>query len=95
MPTPDDAAARLVAAMDGMKSALVERDQAVADALKAGGSVREVAAITGRSTTTIQKIGHDNGWPTPAMKRKWAEEKARRGEWMRLVEQFQRDHPQE
>ena len=88
MLTPEDAVARLVAAMQGVKDAYTERDQAVADALKAGGSVREVAAITGMSTTTIQKLGHDNGWPSEAQKRRWAAEKAERQRWVDLVEDY-------
>lgn len=67
---------RIVAAMDGMIAAKVERDQAVADALKADMSIREAAAVSGMSPTTVQKIGRDNGWPTAKQRREWDTAKA-------------------
>lgn len=39
---------------------------ATAQALEAGGSVREVGEATGMSTTTVQKYGHAHGWPSPS-----------------------------
>jgi hypothetical protein len=67
----DQLAERLVGAVDGLAAAKVERDQAVTDALKADLSVRAVAAITGLSTRTVQDIGHANGWPTAAQRKRW------------------------
>lgn len=72
---------RLAAAMQGLQDAHRERDDAVASALKAGASVREVANFTGLSTSTVQKIGHMNGWPTATQKQRWADEKAERDAW--------------
>ena len=37
----------------------------MAQALEAGGSVRESSEATGASTTTVQKYGHANGGPSP------------------------------
>jgi hypothetical protein len=54
---------------------------AVADALKAGGSVREVGQVTGLSTSTVQKWGHAHGWPTSGQRKTWADEQAPRDEW--------------
>lgn len=66
-----------------IKAALVLRDEAqqqvelaVADALKAGGSVREVAASTGVSTTTVQRYGRRHGWPTSEQQAGWEAEQA-------------------
>jgi uncharacterized protein YjcR len=50
---------------------------AVADALKAGGSVREVAASTGISTTTVQKYSRAHGWPTSEQRAGWEADRAR------------------
>ena len=50
--------------------------QAVADALKAGGSVREVARVTGLSTSTVQAWGRARGWPTREQQEAWAENRA-------------------
>lgn len=76
---------RIAKAMQQLEDAQVERDQAIASALKAGASVREVAAFTGLSTTTVQKIGHMHGWPTAAQRQRWDAEKAGRDAWRRFV----------
>lgn len=72
---------RISAAMQGLIDAQTERDQAIAAALKGGASVREVAAFTGLAPATVLRIGHKNGWPTEAQKRRQAEEKAERERW--------------
>ena len=54
--------------------------QAVAAALKAGGSVREVARVTGLSTSTVQAWGRARGWPTKEQAEAWAPAGAR-DEW--------------
>ena len=76
-----------------IKAALVLRDeaqqqveQAVADALKAGGSVREVAASTGISTTTVQKYGRAHGWPTDEQRAGWEADRARQDEFAARIE---------
>ena len=68
--------------MLGMTTAKDERDAAVTAALKADMSVREVAVITGVSTTTVQKIGHASGWPTAAQRHRWDEKKAADDAWL-------------
>lgn len=75
------AAERIVRAVEALAAAKVERDQALTDALKAGASVREVAAVSGMSERQVQTIGHNNGWPSPAQKKRWADEKAYRDAW--------------
>jgi hypothetical protein len=76
-----------------IKAAIVLRDEAqqqvelaVADALKAGGSVREVAASTGISTTTVQKYGRAHGWPTSEQRAGWEAEHARSDEFTARLE---------
>ena len=76
-----EAAERIVRAMDALAAAKIERDQAITDALKAGASVREVAAVSGMSDRQVQNIGHANGWPTAAQKKRWDAEKAYRAAW--------------
>lgn len=58
---------RLLAALKGKAAADEELKEAVAAALRAGGSVREVAKIAGLSTRTVQDWGRARGWPTPEM----------------------------
>lgn len=76
-----------------IKAALVLRDEAqqqvelaVADALKAGGSVREVAASTGISTTTVQKYGRTHGWPTNQQRAGWESARERNDEFTARLE---------
>ena len=84
MPEPD---------VQRIKAALALRDEAqqqvelsVADALKAGGSVREVSASTGISTTTVQKYGRAHGWPTDQQRAGWEAEHARNDEFTARIE---------
>lgn len=76
---------RLAAAMKGVEDAEIERELAVADALKGGASIRAVSEFTGLSTTTVQKYGHKHGWPTATQRQKWADEAASRDEWRRHI----------
>jgi len=69
---PAKHAARIVAAKHASVLAAAELRTAVVTALKAGASVREVAKVAGMSTNTVQRWGHDDGWPTEAQKREWA-----------------------
>ncbi|MGO4249454.1 hypothetical protein AB4Y87_19750 [Paenarthrobacter sp. RAF54_2] len=62
---PLEQAERILAALAARADAQMQVEQAVADALKAGGSVREVAALSGLSGTTVQKYGRAHGWPAP------------------------------
>lgn len=87
---PAEAAARIVRAIEASKVADAEKEAAIAQALKDGASVREVAALTGMSTTTVQRIGRAHGWPTDAQQRAWAAEKAERERWAAVVEEYRR-----
>ena len=61
---PDAERERIVAALESRGAAEVELRAAVVAGLLAGGSVREVAGVTGMSTNTIQRWGHEGGWPS-------------------------------
>lgn len=87
-PVPEEQAARILRAVEALEAARVERDQAMTDALKAGSSLREVAAAAGMSVSQTQKIGHANGWPTPAQKKKWDDEKAERDRFAAYVDLY-------
>ena len=78
---PEAEGARIIAALQKREDAQAEVEQAVAAALKAGASVRELAAFTGLSGTTIQKYGRANGWPTTEQKNAWDARTAERDEW--------------
>lgn len=84
----EEHARRIVEAVQALEAACAERDVAMADALKAGASVREVAAAAGTGVTQAQKIGEDNGWPTAAQHRQWNEANAEREKWELLVQQY-------
>lgn len=77
-------AERITSAMHALEAAQTERDKAIASALKAGASVRVLAEFTGLSPTTVSKIGHMNGWPTPAQKQQWADERAANEAWRKF-----------
>ena len=66
----------MLRAQQGAAEAEDEFRTTVADALKAGGSVREVARVTGLSTNTVQRWGRERGWPTEAQRAGWSDEKA-------------------
>lgn len=81
---PPDKARRLDAAREARDQADDEFRSAVVAALKAGGSIREVAELSGLSTRTVQDWGHAGGWPTKAQKAARAEARERRAEALRL-----------
>jgi phage terminase Nu1 subunit (DNA packaging protein) len=56
-------AARISAAVAGVRKAQDKLEQAVAQALKNGASVRAVVEL-GLSANTVQKYGRAHGWPT-------------------------------
>lgn len=62
-PIGDDDAARIRTALAGLRAAQAEVEQAVAQALLHGSSVRAVAEL-GLSPNTVQKYGRAHGWPT-------------------------------
>jgi hypothetical protein len=62
-PVTEVDAARVRAAVAGVQRAQEALEQAVAQALKNGASVRSVAAL-GLSANTVQKYGRGHGWPT-------------------------------
>jgi DNA invertase Pin-like site-specific DNA recombinase len=82
---PEQAAARILAAMQGKADADTELRAAVADALKAGGSVREVMRLTGLSNDTVQRWGREGGWPTTAQKAAREETRARNAAYRQAI----------
>lgn len=83
---PASKAQRIVEAVVALREAEVERDLAITAALKAGGSVREVAAIAGLSPSRIAQIGHANGWPSEAQKDARDRLRQQNLEWRRWIE---------
>lgn len=75
-------AARIRAALKDIEQSKAERDAAIVAALKAGGSVREVAKVAGMSASQIQIIGHAGGWPS-------VEQRAARAEQRRQNKAFE------
>ncbi|MGB7234488.1 MAG: hypothetical protein WBD41_00775, partial [Rhodococcus sp. (in: high G+C Gram-positive bacteria)] len=69
---------RLRAAVIGAEAAEKELHTAVVAALIAGGSVREVARISGFNAKTIERWGRAGGWPSKEQSAAWAEAKADR-----------------
>src|SRR4051794_19545687 len=62
-PVTEVDAARVRAAVAGVRTAQETLETAVAQASKNGASVRSVAAL-GLSANTVQKYGRAHGWPT-------------------------------
>ena len=62
-PVTEVDAARVRAALAGVRTAQEALEKAVAQALKNGASVRSVAEL-GLSANTVQKYGRAHGWPT-------------------------------
>lgn len=83
-PVPDAAARRIEKAAARYAAAKTEHDEAHAalvketvDAMKAGASFREAAAVAGVDERTAHRWGKANGWPTEEQK---AAEQAKRDE---------------
>ena len=62
-PVTEVDAARIRAALAGVRKAQEALEKAIAQALKNGASVRSVAE-QGVSANTVQKYGRAHGWPT-------------------------------
>ena len=62
---PPNHAAAVLAALKAEDEADIAARRAVAEALKAGGSIREVMKLTGLANETVQRWGREFGWPTP------------------------------
>jgi hypothetical protein len=62
-PVTEVDAARVRAAVAGVRKAQEMLEKAVAQALKNGASVRSVAEL-GVSANTVQRYGRAHGWPT-------------------------------
>lgn len=77
---------RILAAIAARETADQELVDAVVDALKAGGSVREVAKVSGLANDTVTRWGHANGWPTAEQKKAREEARARNAAWRALGE---------
>ena len=79
-------AARILAAVAGVRKAQDQLEKSVARALRNGASVRSVAEL-GLSANTVQKYGRAHGWPTEENRERFYESrydrKARdsRGDW--------------
>ncbi|MBY4381895.1 helix-turn-helix domain-containing protein [Rhodococcus fascians] len=67
---------RVRAAVIGAAEAEKELHAAVVAALIAGGSVREVARVSGISVNTIERWGRAGGWPSKAQSAAWAKARA-------------------
>lgn len=79
-------AQRIVEAVVAFEAAKVERDAAIAAALKAGGSTREVGALTGLSQTRVAQIGHAHGWPTAQQQSERERHRAELAQWRQFIE---------
>jgi hypothetical protein len=83
---PPEHAETIRMANQQLAAARVARDAAIAAALLAGGSVREVAAVAEMSTNTIFRIGKAGGWPTKEYLKARAETRAANKAWREMIE---------
>jgi uncharacterized protein YjcR len=72
-------AARIRAAVAGVRKAQETLEKAVTEALTNGASVREVAEL-GLSANTVQKYGRAHGWPTDENRERFYESRYDRAE---------------
>jgi hypothetical protein len=72
-------AARIRAAVSGVRKAQQQLEEAVAQALTDGASVRAVAEL-GLSANTVQKYGRAHGWPTELNRERFYESRYDREE---------------
>jgi hypothetical protein len=78
-PVTEVDAARVRAAVAGVRTAQAALEKAVAQALKNGASVRSVAGL-GLSANTVQKYGRAHGWPTEENRERFYESRYDREE---------------
>ncbi len=78
-PVTEVDAARVRAAVAHVRTAQEALEQAVAQALKNGASVRSVAEL-GLSANTVQKYGRAHGWPTEENRERFYESRYDRDE---------------
>jgi uncharacterized protein YjcR len=78
-PVTEVDAARVRAAVAGVRRAQEGLENAVAQALKNGASVRSVAEL-GVSANTVQKYGRAHGWPTEENRERFYESRYDREE---------------
>ena len=87
-PVTQGDAARILAAVAGVRKAQDQLEKSVARALRNGASVRSVAEL-GLSANTVQKYGRAHGWPTEENRERFyesrydREERDSRGDWYR------------
>jgi uncharacterized protein YjcR len=78
-PVTEIDAARVRAAVAAVRTAQEALEEAVAQALKNGASVRSVAEL-GLSPNTVQKYGRAHGWPTEENRERFYESRYDREE---------------
>ena len=78
-PVTEVDAARIRAALAGVRKAQEALEKAIAQALKNGASVRAVAE-QGVSANTVQKYGRAHGWPTAENRERFSESRYDREE---------------
>jgi hypothetical protein len=78
-PVTEVDAARVRAAVAGVRTAQEALEKAVSQALKNGASVRSVADL-GLSANTVQKYGRAHGWPTEVNRERFYESRYDREE---------------
>lgn len=87
-PVPHEQARELVDAARGRTEAQARWERAVHEALKAGASLRECAALAGVSHGTIEQLAKKVGWPDAAEKARRAHEAAKRAAWREAMGQL-------
>lgn len=88
---PEELAKAQIDAVTDMEAALRRRDELIVEALKAGCSTRQVAAVADMTHSRIQQIGRENGWPPAdvAERRRLERERqsAERKHWDEIIRQ--------
>lgn len=89
-PVPEPWASKLVEVQQRLKATRVERNETIVEALKAGGSIREVADLIGLNHRQVLEIGHAAGWPPDDERARRAEERRQAGIERKAMEEYRR-----
>lgn len=87
---PPQLAKRMRELADRLEHDRAELQVLIVEALKAGGSTREVAAHCGLSGPQVHAIGKASGWPSPEQKAAREAERLENERWARAAERARR-----
>lgn len=89
-PVPEPYRSKLVELTELLKTTRAERELMIVDALKAGGSIREVSELVGMNHRQVLDIGHAHGWPPDDERAQRAEDRRQAAIERRAMDDYRR-----